>query len=682
MISSKITALYERLSKDDEKRGESESISNQKMYLENYASKQGYINIQHYTDDGYTGRNFNRPGFKEMIKDIKNGKISTVIVKDMSRLGRNYLEVGYYTEILFSNYDVRFIAVNNNVDTENDQGNDFAPFLNIMNEWYAKDTSNKIKAVFNARMKKGLRCSGAVPYGYYRKPDDKQTLYVNEETAPVVKYIFKLAAEGYTLSAIQRKLYEKKIVTPGVYSEMKGEKRYRTYTDTNIYSWNLSTIADIIRRQEYLGNTVLKKYTTTNFKTNKKCRTKPEDRYVFYNTHEPIVTQEIWDLAQKFIGLHKKNKKDKIIPRKIKSNILEGYVYCSECGKRLVFGVRKPKGGKEYPSFVCNGKYSRSRNCTTSHFINAYTLEELLLNIFKRLYSDVIKDEKAFAERVLQKYENKKQANTSTNNQKLKSLEKRNNELNMLIKGLYENYINQILSEKQYILLMDQYNAEQKKIDYELEGIKKTNSQSKNSIDIDKFLTMVKKFKTPKELNESMLEKLLDKIVVHSPHGKGDNRRQQIDIYFKFIGNIDVISSEEMEKERELKLKEKKKLQAEQREERRRIKLKKEKEERWARNGGHKFAARKCLYCGKEFLPTCATQRYCNFTCRDLNNNRAIPVTSCNCNDKHPFPPKNCIICGKPFWPASGNQIVCSPECKKIRIHDNNLRRANQIKNK
>lgn len=215
---SKRTALYERLSKDDEQQGESNSILNQKQYLEEYAHKNGFVNIQHFTDDGYTGRNFNRPGFQEMLAEIENGKIGTVIVKDMSRFGRNYLQVGFYTEIMFPQKQVRFIAINNSVDSDKPQDNDFTPFLNIMNEWYAKDTSNKIKSIFLSRMNDGKRCSGSIPYGYNRLPGDKQTLVVDPVASKVVKHIFALAADGYNPPTIAKKLTEEEVLIPSAYT--------------------------------------------------------------------------------------------------------------------------------------------------------------------------------------------------------------------------------------------------------------------------------------------------------------------------------------------------------------------------------------------------------------------------------------------------------------------------------
>ena len=297
--TSKITALYERLSRDDDLNGESNSITNQKQYLEDYARRNGFTNIRHFTDDGFSGVNFNRPSFQELIKEVEAGNVATIIVKDMSRLGRNYLQVGFYTEVLFPQKDVRFLAINNSIDSNNASDNDFAPFLNIMNEWYAKDTSNKIKAVFDARMKDGKRCSGSIPYGYNRLATDKQTLVVDPVASEVVKRIFLLANEGKSPRAIAELLTEEKVLIPAAHAREYHPEQYNGIKFTDPYLWGMSTIRGILSRQEYLGHTVLRKSVSTNFKLHKRKNTDEDEQYVFYNTHEPIITQELWDSVQK-----------------------------------------------------------------------------------------------------------------------------------------------------------------------------------------------------------------------------------------------------------------------------------------------------------------------------------------------------------------------------------------------
>lgn len=257
--------------------------------MEDYAQKNGYTNIRHFTDDGYSGVNFNRPGFQAMISEIEAGNVETLIVKDMSRLGRNYLQVGFYTEILFPQKKVHFLAINNSIDSNKASDNDFAPFLNIMNEWYAKDTSNKIRSVFDARMKDGKRCSGSIPYGYNRVPSDKQALVVDPVAAEVVKRIFLLANEGKSTRAIAEKLTEEKVLIPSAYAKEYHPEQYNGQKYSNPNLWGMSTVRGILERQEYLGHTVLRKTVGTNFKLHKRKSTAQDEQYLFQNTHEPIL---------------------------------------------------------------------------------------------------------------------------------------------------------------------------------------------------------------------------------------------------------------------------------------------------------------------------------------------------------------------------------------------------------
>ena len=282
---SGITALYERLSRDDDSAGESNSIQNQKRYLEDYARQHGFTNIRHYSDDGYTGTNFNLPGFMQMLADIDAGLISTVIVKDMSRFGRNYLEVGLYTEIHFPEKGVRFIAINSNVDSDNPTENEFTPFLNVINEWYAKDTSRKICAIFKSRMSEGLRCSGSVPYGYIRLQGDKQTLVVDDEAAAVVRRIFELAAQGMNAPGIARMLTEEKILIPSAYAAKYHPEAVhsRSYTDPCL--WSPHAIRTILDREEYLGHTILGKSA--------KREKHLAHRRDYYAAHKPSAQQAV-----------------------------------------------------------------------------------------------------------------------------------------------------------------------------------------------------------------------------------------------------------------------------------------------------------------------------------------------------------------------------------------------------
>lgn len=328
----KITALYERLSRDDELQGESNSIQNQKRYLEEYARKQGFSHIRHFADDGYSGTNFNRPAFNALMEEVNAGHVSTVIVKDMSRFGRNYLQVGFYTEIQFPEKGIRFIAINNGVDSANPIENDFTPFLNIMNEWYARDTSNKIKAVFRSRMQNGLRCSGAIPYGYMLKDGDKQTLHVDKETAPIVRRIFEMAAEGLGPTEIARRLSADHVMIPSAYLQQSGTSQCRNYRFHDPYIWSGTVVGYILNRQEYLGHTVLGKTIQESFKSKRRRKATPDELLIFPNTHEPIISQELWDKAQRL-----RKRAPKRLPSGTYTHRLSGLLFCADCGSRMAF---------------------------------------------------------------------------------------------------------------------------------------------------------------------------------------------------------------------------------------------------------------------------------------------------------------------------------------------------------
>ena len=430
--SSKITALYERLSRDDDLNGESNSITNQKQYLEDYARRNGFTNIRHFTDDGFSGVNFNRPSFQELIKEVEAGNVATIIVKDMSRLGRNYLQVGFYTEVLFPQKDVRFLAINNSIDSNNASDNDFAPFLNIMNEWYAKDTSNKIKAVFDARMKDGKRCSGSIPYGYNRLATDKQTLVVDPVASEVVKRIFLLANEGKSPRAIAELLTEEKVLIPAAHAKEYHPEQYNGTKFSDPYTWGMSTIRAILSRQEYLGHTVLRKSVSTNFKLHKRKNTDEDEQYVFYNTHEPIISQELWDSVQK-----RKKRANRTAARGTHSNRLSGYLFCADCGRRMTLQTHYSKKDRSLQySYRCGGYASRVNSCT-AHSISADNVEALILSTVKRLSRFVLNDEEAFAKELQALWNEKQTEKPKHNKSELHRFQKRYDELSKLIRGLY-----------------------------------------------------------------------------------------------------------------------------------------------------------------------------------------------------------------------------------------------------
>ena len=541
---NRITALYERLSRDDEMQGESNSITNQKKYLEDYAVQHGFGNIQHFSDDGYSGTNLNRPAFNSLLTEIEAGRVGTVIVKDMSRFGRNYLQVGFYTEMMFPKKNVRFIAVNNGVDSANPADNDFTPFLNIMNEWYAKDTSKKIKAVFKAKMRDGKRVSGAVPYGYYRKPEDKQTLYVDEASASVVRRIFQLACDGMGATAIADTLSEDKILIPSAYARQNHPEDCQCTNYHDPYTWNATTVGYILNRREYLGHTVLGKTTRDNFKTKRKRIANEDELLVFYNTHEAIIDQETYDKAQRM--------RKRVSPRRNSeqpAHRLSGLLYCADCGSRLAYINSKPKDEKIYDSnqaFRCSRYHNKYHSCT-GHYIKASTIEMLIYQATKRVSQYVLKDEKEFVEQLKAQYELQCEKDNTDDKKELLEAKRRMMDLDDLIKGLYENFTLGRLPERQFNRLMTEYDTEQSNLEQRISELETATERiSTKAVQIDKFVRLVKKYRDFEELTTPMLNDFIEKVVIHEAEGgRTKDRTQQVDIYFNFIGNFVLPLSED-----------------------------------------------------------------------------------------------------------------------------------------
>ena len=443
----KITALYERLSRDDEQAGESNSIQNQKKYLEEYARQHGLRNIRHFYDDGYSGTNFNRPGFAALLEEIEAGRVEALVVKDLSRFGRNYLQVGYYTEILFPKKGVRFIAINNNVDSATPQDNDFTPFLNIMNEWYAKDTSNKIKAIFKSRMKDGMRCSGSIPYGYKRKPDDKQTLIVDEPAADVVRKIFRLVCQGNSITAIAEMLTAEQILIPSAYAAMHNPENCRHKELANPYRWSATTVGYILDRQEYLGHTVLGKSVCENFKTKQRRAATPDELMIFPDTHEAIIDQDTWDIARK-MRMRKKPR----VANGTYSHRLSGLVYCADCGARMGFISPASKhSDKLYDSdsaFQC-GNYRSTTNECVSHYVKTSVLEAVILQAIQTVSRFVLENEAEFIDQLKALWNEKQTKSANSGQKELAEARKRMADLDGKIQKLYESALNGLLPERQ-----------------------------------------------------------------------------------------------------------------------------------------------------------------------------------------------------------------------------------------
>ena len=529
-----ITALYERLSRDDETAGESNSIQNQKKYLEDYARQNGFTNIRHYSDDGYTGTNFNRPGFQQMLSDIDAGLIATVIVKDMSRFGRNYLEVGLYTEIHFPEKGVRFIAVNSNVDSDNPTENEFTPFLNVINEWYAKDTSRKICAIFRSRMADGLRCSGSVPYGYTRLSGDKQTLVVDPEAAAIVRRIFEMAAQGMNAPGIARKLTEEKVLIPSAYAVKYHPEAVHSRSFTDPCLWSPHAIRTILDREEYLGHTILGKSVRVNFRSKKRRPTSPDERLFFPDTHEAIIDQDIWNQAQKL-----RKRCTRRSPSGTNTHMLFGLAFCPDCGAKLALIRNKTNGTYYNYSFRCRHYRSIYQECT-SHSISATALTEAVRLALKVVAADALEDEDAFKEKLIRQWAEQHSSALTESKKELAATKKRISELDGLIRGLYEDRQLGHMPARQVDRLIAQYDQEQEELESKVSSLEvKIEEEKSGRSDPERFLKAIRKYRDFDELTQDMVFELIDRIDVHQADMDEETgeRSQQIDITFSFIGN-------------------------------------------------------------------------------------------------------------------------------------------------
>ena len=535
--AKKITALYERLSRDDELQGESNSIKNQKQLLESYAHKNGYSPIRHFTDDGVSGTTFEREGFQAMIAEVEAGNVGAVIVKDMSRFGRDYLKVGFYTEVMFKEKGVRFIAINNGIDSANQQDSDFTPFLNIMNEWYARDASRKIQAVFKSRMQDGKRVSPSVPYGYLRSPEDKQKLIIDEEPAAVVRRIYQMVIEGKGVTAIADILTAEKVLIPSAYAKIHCPENDHSKGFTNPYLWSATAVSYILEKQEYMGHTVLGKTISVSYKTKKRRKAEPDELMIFKNTHPAIVDEETWHLAQKLRKTVRKPSYDR------PPHPLTGLVYCADCGSKMTHRQPSPTKKKKYDAddaYICGSYRQRTRDCTM-HFIKTSVLWELILTAIREVSDYVRQDEKAFIDKVQQTSTVQMAETQREQKRRLAEATERNGELNTLIKKLYEGNATGKIPDKHFERLLSEYDSEQTALETEIEDLKaQIDSFNEDSAKADKFIAVVRRYTDFTELTTPMLNEFIEKVVVHEATGGRTDRKQKIDVYFNFVGQVEL----------------------------------------------------------------------------------------------------------------------------------------------
>ena len=529
-----ITALYPRLSHEDELQGESNSISNQKRILETYAKQIGFSNLRWYTDDGYSGANFQRPGFQAMLADIEAGKVGTVIVKDMSRLGRNYLQVGMYTEMIFPQKGVRFIAINDGVDSAQGE-NDFAPLRNIFNEWLVRDTSKKIKAVKRSKGMSGKPITSKPVYGYLM--DEDENFIIDEEAAPVVRQIYSLCLAGNGPTKIARMLTEQQIPTPGTleYRRTGSTRRYHPGYECK---WATNTVVHLLENREYTGCLVNFKTEKPSYKLKHSIENPPEKQAVFENHHEPIIDRETWERVQELRKQRKRpNRYDEV-------GLFSGILFCADCGS-VMYQQRYQTDKRKQDCYICGSYKKRTADCT-AHFIRTDLLTAGVLSNLRKVTSYAAKHEARFMKLLIEQNEDGDRRRNAAKKKELEAAEKRIAELSAIFKRLYEDSVTGRISDERFTELSADYEAEQKELKERAARLREELSKAQEATaNAEKFMNVVRRHTTIEELTPTLLREFVEKIVVHESvalDGKrrGKLRRQEIEIYYSFVGKVEL----------------------------------------------------------------------------------------------------------------------------------------------
>lgn len=526
------TALYCRLSCDDDLQGDSNSIRNQKMLLKQYADEHRLRNVKFYVDDGYSGSNFDRPDFQRMIRDIDEGKVSAVIVKDMSRFGRDHILVGYYTKYYFAEADVRFIAVYDQVDSELNPDDDITPFKNILNEMYAKDCSKKIKAVMKAKGNAGKHLVTHPPLGYKKDLNDKEKWVIDERGAETVREIFSLCMNGYGPTQIARILTERKVDTPVVYFHKHGLPTPSKIRDGSEI-WDQKSVAGILENLEYTGCTVNFKTYKKSYKSKKRIEAPKEDRLVFENTQEAIIDRQTFDTVQKI-----RQCKRRPTPMG-EMNALSGMLYCADCGKKMYLCRCTTMKQAEY--FNCSTYRKKKKNLCTSHQITVKAVETLLLDDLRRTLQFAQSQKEEFLRILEENSEVKTKQEIKENLRKLSAAEERIKALDKIIQSLYEDKVAGKLSEERYLKLSDTYETEQAELTEKAQTLKAEIEKDKKEKDhILDFLCLVEKYSSVEELTPEIIRSFVDKIIVHEKRKENGHYRQEVEIVYNFIGAVEI----------------------------------------------------------------------------------------------------------------------------------------------
>ena len=531
--ADKITALYCRLSQEDMQAGESESIQNQKLILQRYADEHFFLNTRFFVDDGFSGVSFEREGLQAMLREVEAGNVATVITKDLSRLGRNYLKTGELIEIVFPEYEVRYIAINDGVDTARED-NEFTPLRNWFNEFYARDTSKKIRAVKQAKAQRGERVNGEVPYGYIADPNDRNHLIPDPETAHVVKQIFAMYVRGDRICEIQNWLRDNEILTVGELRYRRTGRTQHPRPQQNAwYNWPDKTLYDILTRQEYLGHTITAKTYKVSYKSKKTRKNAEDKRYFFPNTHEPLIDEETFELAQKRIATrHRPTKSDEI-------DLFSGLLFCGDCGYKMY--LQKGAGTPERKhAYTCGNYRNRARNdflCTT-HYIRKSVLKELVLADLQRIMSYVKGHEQEFIHTATECSEQAMKKALGHQRKELDKAEARLGEINLLFRKLYEDNALGRLSNEQFVFLTSGYEDEKRELTKRAAELKKEiDTAAERSADVKRFVALVRRYTEISELTYENVHEFIDRILIYELD-KNTNTRK-IEIFYSFVGKVD-----------------------------------------------------------------------------------------------------------------------------------------------
>lgn len=530
-----IAALYCRLSRDDGTESESNSIGNQKKLLSQKAKEMGLTNTKYYVDDGYTGTNFNRPGFQQLIDDIEIGLVSAVMVKDLSRLGRDYVSVGNYTDSYFPEHNVRFIAVNDAIDSDEGES-EIAPFKNILNEMYARDISKKIRSSHRLRGSMGEPLSQP-PYGYIKSPENKKKWIIDPEAATVVKSIFKMCLDGKGNETIARELQENKVLIPMAYWRSKGLNRGGKKTQTNPYKWCKTTIQKILSQQEYCGDIINFKTYSKSFKNKRRIENSKENWAVFKDINEPIIDRETFETVQKFISKTKRRAPKK---ENGERNIFNGLIYCGDCHSKMRYHTST--SNKEIHYFTCSdNKVDYRGKCPGRHYVRADALEEVVKLELRRLVEMLEIDESYFAQLLLRKNDEEREKDKKFLELELQKAIARSGTVSQLYEKLYEDNVIGKVSDEWFVELSHKYEKERMDLKakiadtrYRIEELKNNNSE------YGKFISAIRRFMQMDNLTSPLLRELIDHIDIFETEGTGKSRTQRIVIYYRFIGYIEL----------------------------------------------------------------------------------------------------------------------------------------------